>query len=147
MKVLINYLRRERMAKLRTSSLKIGRVIHSNLKDIIRIFPIIADKGITGDFAVYRRTSLTPSDTKDLYNFEEVAYMDVIVVSANYNDSLELAQAVKIRMESVTGSFETDKEEAIIIDKIEMINASEDWQNDAYIQRLTFKINIEKECC
>lgn len=135
------------MAKLRTSSLKIGRVIHSNLKDIIRIFPIVADKGITGDFAVYRRTSLNPSDTKDLYNYEEIAYMDIIIVSSNYNDGLELAQAVKIRMEAITGKFETDKEDAIIVDTIEMTNASEDWQNDAYIQRMTFKINIEKECC
>lgn len=135
------------MAKLRTSSLKIGRVIHEKLKDIIRIFPIIADKGVEGNFAVYRRTALNESDTKDLYNYEEVAYMDIIVVSSTYDCSVELAQAIKIRLEAVCGNFETAKEEAIIIGSIEMTNASEDWQNDAYIQRLTFKINIEKECC
>ena len=135
------------MAKLRTSSLKIGRVIHEKLKDIIRIFPIIADKGVEGNFAVYRRTALNESDTKDLYNYEEVAYMDIIVVSSTYDCSVELAQAIKIRLEAVNGDFETAKEEAITIENIEMTNASEDWQNDAYIQRLTFKINIEKECC
>lgn len=135
------------MAKLRTSSLKIGRVIHEKIKDIIRIFPIIADKGVEGNFAVYRRTALNVSDTKDLYNYEEVAYMDIIVVSSTYDCSVELAQAIKIRLEAVNGDFETAKEEAITIGNIEMTNASEDWQNDAYIQRLTFKINIEKECC
>lgn len=135
------------MAKLRTSSLKIGRVIHEQLKDIIRIFPIIADKGVEGNFAVYRRTALNESDTKDLYNYEEVAYMDIIVVSSTYDNSIELAQAIKIRLEAVNGDFETANEEAITIENIEMTNASEDWQNDAYIQRLTFKINIEKECC
>lgn len=133
--------------KLRTSSLKIGRVIHEKLKDIIRIFPIIADKGVEGNFAVYRRTALNVSDTKDLYNYEEVAYMDIIVVSSTYDSSVELAQAIKIRLEATRGDFETAKEEAITIGSIEMTNASEDWQNDAYIQRLTFKINIEKECC
>ena len=135
------------MAKLRTSSLKIGRVIHEQLKDIIRIFPIIADKGVEGNFAVYRRTALNESNTKDLYNYEEVAYMDIIVVSSTYDCSVELAQAIKIRLEAVNGDFETAKEEAITIGSIEMTNASEDWQNDTYIQRLTFKINIEKECC
>lgn len=135
------------MAKLRTSSLKIGRVIHDRLKDIIRIFPIIADKGVEGNFAVYRRTALNESDTKDLYNYEEVAYMDIIVVSSTYDKSVELAQSIKIRLEATKGDFETAKEEAITIGDIEMTNASEDWQNDAYIQRLTFKINIEKECC
>lgn len=135
------------MAKLRTSSLKIGRVIHEQLNDIIRIFPIIADKGVEGNFAVYRRTALNVSDTKDLYNYEEVAYMDIIVVSSTYDNSVELAQAIKIRLEAVNGDFETANEEAITIGNIEMTNASEDWQNDAYIQRLTFKINIEKECC
>ena len=100
------------MAKLRTSSLKIGRVIHEQLNDIIRIFPIIADKGVEGNFAVYRRTALNVSDTKDLYNYEEVAYMDIIVVSSTYDNSVELAQAIKIRLEAVNGDFETANEEA-----------------------------------
>jgi len=133
--------------KLRTSSLKIGRVIHENLKDIIRIFPIIAEKGVTGDFAVYRRTSLYTDDTKDLFNFEEKANIEIIIASTTYNDSLEYAQAIKIRMESLHGKFETEKEEAIIIDSIELNSASEDWSNDAYIQRLSFEITILKECC
>lgn len=133
--------------KLRTSSLKIGRVIYNSLKDIIRIFPVIADKGIEGNFAVYRRTQLVPSDTKDMYNYEEVAYMDIIVVASTYDTSVDLAQAVKIRLEGISGNFETSTEEAIMVDSIEMTNASEDWQNDAYIQRMTFRVKIEKECC
>lgn len=133
--------------KLRTSSLKIGRVIHHRLNDIIRIFPIIAEKGVEGNFAIYRRTSLSTDDTKDLYNYEEVAVMEIVVVASNYNNSVDLAQAIKIRMEATKGDFETECEEAISINNVEMTNASEDWQNDSYIQRLTFEITIEKECC
>lgn len=133
--------------KLRTSSLKIGRVIHERLKDVIRIFPIIAEKGTTGNFAVYKRSSLSESDTKDLYNYEELANMEITVVASTYDDSVELAQAIKIRLENTHGAFETAKEEAININDITLTNASEDWNNDAYIQRLTFEIEIEKECC
>lgn len=133
--------------KLRTSSLKVGRVIHERLQDIIRIFPIVADKGTIGDFAVYRRISLSESDTKDLYNFEEIANVEIIVVAQNYEKSLEIAQAIKIRLEHTIGKFETNKEEEIAINKIEMTNASEDWNNDAYLQKMTFRIIIEKECC
>lgn len=133
--------------KLRTSSLKIGRVIHHRLNDIIRIFPIIAEKGVEGNFAIYKRSSLSTDDTKDLYNYEEVAVMEIVVVASNYNDSVDLAQAIKIRMEATKGDFETECEEAISINNVEMTNASEDWQNDSYIQRLTFEITIEKECC
>lgn len=135
------------MAKLRTSSLKIGRVIHEELKDIIRIFPILADKGVTGNFAVYRRISLSESDTKDIYNYEEIANVEIIIVASTYDESVELAQAIKIRMENTKGNFETQKEEAITIGDITMTNASEDWQNDSYIQRLSFRIEIEKDCC
>ena len=133
--------------KLRTSSLKIGRVIHSRLNDIIRIFPIIAEKGVSGNFAIYKRTSLSESDTKDLYNYEEIVNMDIIVVASTYDDSVELAQAIKIRLEETHGAFETQKEEPIYINDIEMVNASEDWNNDAYIQRMTYQITIDKECC
>ena len=133
--------------KLRTSSLKIGRVIHNELKDIIRTFPIIADKNATYPFGIYKRLSLTSDNTKDIFNYEEEANVEIIIATTTYDESVELAQAIKIRMESTKGSFETPKEEAIYIDNIELTNASEDWQNDAYIQRLSFNITMLKECC
>lgn len=130
------------MAKLRTSSLKIGRVINEELKNILPTFPIIADKGTPYPFAVYKRNSLSLSNTKDMYNHLEKASVEIVIAATTYNESVELAQAVKVRLENLAGKFETKTEDAITIDDCALVSASENWMNDAYVQTLIFDFDI-----
>lgn len=124
---------------LRKSSLKIGEVIFDELKDILPVYPLIADHGASFPFAIYKRTALQCENTKDIRNIYETATVDIKIASKTYDESLQLAQSVKIRLEHLRGDVNN-----ICFDKIIMTNAYEDWIDDAYVQTLTFQIRIYK---
>lgn len=133
------------MKKIRSASLKIGKVIHEQLRDLISNYPIIAPQNTTYPFAVYKRTGLQVADTKDIYNYEENANVEIIIVSQSYDESLELATNVKMYLEHLKGSFKTSKNEIINISDITLIDTNEDFNNDAYLQIMIFRISIENE--
>lgn len=136
------------MTKLRTSSLKVGRVIHTELSDIAPCFAIVAENGTKFPFITWRRTALSCIDTKDFYNVQETATMVITIAATTYAESLQLAQAVKIRLDHRAGrKYETETEDPIYIDEIRLTNASEDYVDGAYVQILTFDVKMSKECC
>ena len=133
------------MKKIRSSSLLIGKVIVQELKDIIEVFPIVAPLGTTGNFAVYKRNSLSVENTKDIFNYEENSIYDIVIVTPNYEDGLRLATNAKMYLERLQGRYKTSKEEEIIIGDAAMIDASEEWNNDNYLQKLTFQFKLFNE--
>lgn len=87
-------------------------------------------------------------DTKDRYNVRETATMEIVIAAATYAQSLDLAQAVKVRLDHRAGrSYETETEEPIYIEDIILVNASEEYTNGAFIQVLTFEVKMCKDCC
>ncbi len=133
------------MKKIRTASLKVGKVIHDELRDILDIYPVIAPQKTTGTFGVYRRTSLKCENTKDIYNICETAVVEIAIISQTYAESLEKAIDVKFYLEHLHGRYETKKDEHIHIANITMIDSSEEWSNDNYIQIMQFCIDIAIE--
>lgn len=133
------------MKKLRSSSLKIGKVINQELNDIIQVFPIVAPVKTSFPFAVYKRNGLSVKNTKDIYNFEETATIEIVVASNGYDEGLNIATNIKMYLEHLKGEYKTSKEEQINIEDVTMIDASEDWQNDAFLQSMTFEITITNE--
>lgn len=133
--------------KLRTSSLRVGRVIHKELSDIAPTYAIVAEAKAQFPFITWRRLSLQCYDTKDKYNIMEKATMEITIAANTYAESLDIAQAVKIRLDHRGGQYETDTEEPITIEEIRMVNASEEYVNNAYVQTLTFVVDIAKDCC
>lgn len=78
----------------------------------------------------------------------EKATMEITVAATTYAESLDIAQAVKVRLDHRGGrAYETETEEPIYIDDIRLVNASEEYINNAYVQTLTFIVDIAKECC
>lgn len=134
------------MKKIRSASLKIGKVIHDELADIIDIYPLVAPAQTTGTFAVYKRNSLSVSNTKDIYNYEEVCNLEIVIVASTYLESVEKAIDVKMYLEHLSGEYQTAKDETINIADITLIDSSEDYtSNDAYIQTLNFQIELANE--
>lgn len=119
------------------SGLQIGKAIKSILSGIDKVYPLVADEGTTYPFVIYRRSGLYPSTTKDRYSFREMATVELIVAAATYPDSISLAEKVKGTLEHTRGKFND-----IVIGDITMINADEDYLEDAFIQKLTFQIEI-----
>lgn len=131
--------------KIRTASLKIGKVIHDELKDILDIYPVIAPQKTTGVFGVYRRISLKCDNTKDIYNLYEVAGIEIAIISPSYLDGIEKAINVKFYLEHLSGQYETKMDEKINIAQIVMTDSSEDWANDNYIQILKFDVYVAND--
>lgn len=121
------------------SSLSLGKAITTILNDVCKdkVFPIVANPETTYPFIVYKRTGLTPANSKDRYNYKEMATVEVIVASENYSKSLEIAEETKSKLEHTRGVFNS-----IEIGEVTMTAASEDYLDDAYIQRMTYQIEI-----
>lgn len=121
------------------NSLQIGKAIYQilNQNGITKVFPLVADEGTTFPFVVYRRTGLTPASTKDRYNYSELAVIDILVASSDYESGNNLAITIKDLLEHSRGNYN-----GINIGDIYLVNATEDYIEDAFIQKLTFNIEI-----
>lgn len=122
------------------SSLQIGKAIYTILakNNINKVFPLVADEGTTFPFVVYKRSGLEPSSTKDRYNYSELATLDIIVAANTYEDSISLAEKIKDVLEHSRGIYNS-----INIGEITLDDADEDYLEDTFIQKLTFKIEIK----
>ena len=130
------------MKKIRSASLKIGKVIHDELRDIIDVYPVIAPQNTSGVFGVYRRTALSVDNTKDIFNHEEIVTMEIAIIAPTYLESIEKAMNVKFYLEHLHGQFETKMDEHINIADITLVDSSEEWTNDMYVQIMQFRIKI-----
>lgn len=121
----------------KNNSLYIGKAVFEIIGDILPVYPIIADHGTEYPFAVYRRSSLAVGNTKDIYNVYEHPVLEIAIASTDYDESIELANKVKSRLEHHRYS-----NFGVHIMDCSLLDASENWNNDAYIQILTFKFQI-----
>ncbi len=123
-------------------SLQIGKAIYhilsndTNVVDRVqnKIYPLIADVDTTFPFIVYKRTGISPADSKDRFIFDEDVFVDVVVASDKYNESIEIAELVRNSLEK--GSYMGIKD-------IQLVDADEDYFEDTFIQKLTIKLQKE----
>jgi hypothetical protein len=113
-----------------TAILLADSTVHSLVGD--KVFPLVANAGTTFPFIVYRRNGYRPYSNKDYT--DEVAYIELAVLSDNYIDGVQLADAV--------GNALNEKETETI-DEIVIENASEEYNSDTYIQKINLKITIK----
>lgn len=125
---------------------EIGKVINQILTsdDAVKgwlgnkVYPLVADKGTTFPFLIYRRSSITPADTKEgIYTTS--AYYSVSIVAESYKDSVSIAKAVARALTSVRGVVQ-----GINVLRITLMQPNEYWDNE-FVQELTFKIDIDDE--
>lgn len=126
--------------KLLTDNLEIGTFLLEQLEEILPTYPIIADKGATANYCVYRRTGFRAKNTKDRFNYEETISMEIIIVAKTYKESVKLAKQVKEKLEGFVGNWRTTH-----INNIYLDNTNEDWANDFYLQKMYFTFEIDNE--
>lgn len=117
---------------------KVGRVIFELCNPIVRSFPIVAEQGANYPFMVYRRASLTPYTTKDRFNYLTQISMELVIVTQTYEEGVELSQEVWDALDKKAGHIG-----GIDIDEIRVSSSSEDFANNAYIQRLQIEVDVE----
>nr|DAM58650.1 MAG TPA: Protein of unknown function (DUF3168) [Caudoviricetes sp.] len=107
------------------------------IKELVdsRIYPIIAPEGTEGSYIVYVRDEYSIDRTK-----VGIAYHNCIVfiscVSSSYDESQEIADAV---FQALDGKYKINTEQHNI-NSIELIDSTEDYDGDVYIQTLSFSI-------
>ena len=107
------------------------------LIDVNKIFPLIANADTTFPFIVFQRSNLMPIYTKDILTENQIT-MVIIVVSNDYIQSLDLANAVRHALE---GNIYRDND--IVISAMKMESITEETLEDAYIQRMVFTFNVK----
>jgi len=124
-------------------SLKINQAIYSilssstgvtSLVNSNNMFPIAADDDVKNPFIVYERKSINTVYTKDGVSYDDVL-LEVTCVSDDYNESLNIAQAVRNALELKSGTYG-----AVEIYQCRFKNAPENYGVDNYIQILHFEI-------
>lgn len=113
-----------------TAILLADSTVHNLVGD--KVFPLVANAGTTFPFIVYRRNGYRPFSNKDYT--DEAADIEIAILSDNYIDSVQVADAV--------GNALNEKETETI-DEIEITNASEEYNSDTYIQKINIRITIK----
>lgn len=130
-------------------SLELGRVVKSILlqdEELSRqveskVFPLVADKGTSFPFIVYRRDGLTPSTNKDKLVFDTLVWMSFIVASSDYRQGLGICSKVIDVLLASQGRTIGGLE----ITDLELQDTSEEYREDTFLQLLSITMNIKNK--
>ena len=128
------------------NSLLVGKYIYKLLsEDTVlsgkvspkKIFPLVANADTTYPFIVYARTGLVVDYCKDGTVANSIDFQ-ILSVSDNYVESLEVANQIRNILE-----MKRYKDEDICIRECKLSSVSEEYMEDAFIQRLNFTIKTD----
>lgn len=125
------------------TTISFGRTIKSllnakSIKALIdnKVYPLIAPLNTTFPYVVYQRTS-TPQTTKD-NAYQDNVSIEIIIVSNNYDQSVNIAEIIRNEIECKRNIIV----EGFNIADIKLVLSDETYNNDAYLQSLTFNFRI-----
>ena len=127
------------------NSILIGKLIYkllandgqmNKLVTYKNIFPLVANAETAYPFVVYSRTSLNVEYCKDGVA-EDIAEVQVLAVSDNYVESLDVANRIRSILELMKY-----KDNDIRVTECKLSSITEEFMEDAFIQRLVFTIKI-----
>lgn len=128
------------MKKTALSAGEIIRKILAEDKEVKRIatkvFPVAIDKAIL-PYVAYRRVGIEHNPLKMGHTGADTAEIEINCYADTYERSIELAEAVRAALD-----YEQYRGEEMILRSCTMINASEVFDNDAYVQGLVFRVQI-----
>ena len=140
---------------MRDNSLLIGKYIYYflstdtnilNLVDKDNIFPLLANIKLDGQgnptdvtfpFITFERTSVRPIYSKFLDVSDNEIEVTISCVTPDYDESLEIANAIRNCFESKHYA-----DEVLSISNIKVNNVSEDYDLSTFMQNITFVMNV-----
>ena len=119
--------------KLLTADTEVKKIFKTN------IYPLNAKRSTKYPFAVMKRGNITPHYSKDGHHQYDVD-IDIVVVDDTYIGSVNAAEAVRKALE--LKSYKDAKTGETIISRITLDSADETMINDAFVQSLRFKLEM-----
>jgi len=128
------------------TSLSAGTLIREILLDSAdvvartnKIYPVAIDTAIL-PYILYRRSSMEQTAQKTGEPGADTVQMEVICFDADYDDCLELAEAVRDALDNKR-NIQTD-DESLVMRSCQLVDSEEAWQDDAFIQQLVFNVKL-----
>lgn len=123
-------------------TLNIGKYIHSVLADAssginAKDYPLVADNDAKYPFIVYRRIDLNSATCKDGVYQDDVR-IEIIVVTDKYYVGIDIATRIRKLLEKQQVVFND-----MVINDGHLMMATEEYSNNAYVQRLNFNFKID----
>lgn len=106
-----------------------------------QVFPIVSEPGAKLPYICYRRGSNEDRAVKTLAG-ADTAVIEVLCYADNYAHSVRMAEAVRKAMDGVSYRYEDDGGQSLVARSIQMTDAEEGWNDDAYMQSLVFTVKI-----
>ena len=127
------------------NSIQIGKVIYSKLseneiiQDVVadRIYPVIAEQTTNYPFIIYYRNSIVNTIFNKDGSVEDDVSFTVTVVSTKYNESADLANEIRKIFEK-----KQIPNNLMRITNSRLIAIDESYEDNAYVQRLTFSCTV-----
>ena len=125
------------------TSLSAGAIIRGILiadADVSRIakkvFPVVTDKAEL-PYVAYRRSRLEHNTTKAKNPGADTVQIDINCYAATYQESVELAEAVRAALDYSQG-----EKDGLVMRSCTLADGEEIYENDAFVQCLTFRVQI-----
>lgn len=106
-----------------------------------KVFPVIATSGALLPYVCYRRTSLADTSVKGDVGADAIN-LTVDCYAADYDVSVRLAEAVRAALEGESFLYSDDDGGYLSVRSARLVDSTEDWVADAYVQSLVFEIRI-----
>lgn len=127
-----------------TNSVFINRVIYERLTGSPfisqmcpnKVFPLVAEQTTTFPFIVYWRDNVVSESCKDGMHEDTVTFT-VVAVTDNYPLSLEIANDIRMNLESMKIVARD-----MVITNCKVTGIEESFQENAYVQTLSFECTV-----
>lgn len=132
------------MDTIPTTTLSAGKIIFAILSGntdvtdrVTKIFPVVASENATLPYIRYCRTGMSVTPQKAALPGADAALITVECYTANYQEGVELAEIVRAALDFKQGGVGNMRMRSCTL-----TDSAEGWQDDAYIQELTFQVRI-----
>lgn len=127
------------------TSLSAGLVVYDALKAspavsrmATKIFPVTTDEAVL-PYVAYRRRNTQQVSVKGYQTGAETVTYEVACFAASYEDSVALAEYARYAIESSEGTAL----DGLNVRAAVMVDSSEQWQDDAYVQTMVFELKVD----
>lgn len=131
------------MGEVSKTSLNAGLIIRKILLESAavvnrtkKIFPVVIDQA-TLPYILYRRAAFDHNPIKAGFPGADTVHIEINVYTETYNEGVELAEAVRAALDYSKGEVP-----GLSMRSCVLTGSEEGWEDDAYVQSLTFTIKI-----
>lgn len=98
------------------------------------IYPLVAEEEVKFPFILFTRDNVQPIDTKEYVVGDRVTF-SIAIVSDKYLTTVDIAERVRLLFEKRRDNY---------FSETNLTSCTEDFSNDAYVQKLSFSATILK---